>query len=399
MSTSDKLKENSHRLIDREHGKVETNPLESGYQHVWNHGIKGHCMSANHMKMCVTQGYLNSNQTAMSEVMGPDYSWRLDVFKRLRMPVGPVVQEAERKRVAERERTRKRKEDDRKVGKKAHGKYEAHHRQQQRKRNSVIMKESRGMQKLSLRHNGKSKSKKVIEDDIIDADYDDDRVDEDIPTPIVLLVVLDINETLLYRKYLPSTRGYTTPVVRPYVTDFIHRLLDLLRREGIIHLAVWCGAWTHTRENKLLSLLEEHFGLVTKSYGRGSSRSEKNVDLHLRSLPGCKTRNTFKNNPGKFIVIKPIKYLKTLCPHYEHVVLFDNNIEKCLGFSQKPDCRLANKPNEYIIVKSFRGDLRDNELQYGVGTGCLRLFMHKYIDEFKNKFHINTSSIGSVCIR
>ena len=107
----------------------------------WNHGIKCHCMSANHMKMCVTQGYLNSNQTAMSEVMGPDYSWRLDVFKRLRMPVGPVVQEAERKRVAERERTHKRKEHDRKMGKKAHGKYEAHHRQQQRKQNSVIMHE------------------------------------------------------------------------------------------------------------------------------------------------------------------------------------------------------------------------------------------------------------------
>ena len=77
-----KLKSNAYLMIDKRFGKVETNPLESGYQHVWGAGIKGTCLGANHVKMCVTQGYLNSNQTAMREVMGPEYSWRLTVYKR-----------------------------------------------------------------------------------------------------------------------------------------------------------------------------------------------------------------------------------------------------------------------------------------------------------------------------
>ena len=197
----------------------------------------------------------------------------------------------------------------------------------------------------------------------------------------VLLVVLDINETLLFRKYRPDTRDYTTPLYRPYVADFIQRLLEV-RRSGIIDLAVWCGAWTHSRENELLKLLEQ-VGLRSKSSGRGSRKIEKNLDFHFRSLPGCKTRKTFANNPGKFIVIKPINHLKAMLPQYTDIVLFDNNIEKCLGFSQKPGCRSSNSPTEYIIVKSFQGDSNDTELQFGVGEGCTKLF--KYIDDYKHK--------------
>ena len=96
-----------------------------------------------------------------------------------------------------------------------------------------------------------------------------------------------------------------------------------------------------------------------------------------------KTRHTFKNNPGKNIVIKPISMIKSMLPQYKDIVLFDNNIEKCLGFSQKPNCRLSNDPKEFIIVKSFRGDPNDNELQHGVGAGSIKLFNH--IKEYQNK--------------
>ena len=66
--------------------------------------------------------------------------------------------------------------------------------------------------------------------------------------------------------------------------------------------------------------------------------------------------------------------LRSMLPQYDSIVLFDNNIEKCLGFSQKEQGRLSNDPSEYIIVRPFRGDMNDNELQYGKGKGCMDLF-------------------------
>ena len=99
-----------------------------------------------------------------------------------------------------------------------------------------------------------------------------------------LLVIIDINETILYRKYLPQTRGYTDPKFRPHVEDFIARLLKY-REEGVIHLATWCGAWTHKRENELLSLIESK-GLIAKTTGRGKNKVLKTLDYHLRAMPG-----------------------------------------------------------------------------------------------------------------
>ena len=72
-----------------------------------------------------------------------------------------------------------------------------------------------------------------------------------------------------------------------------------------------------------------------------------------------------------------------MLPQYEDIVLFDNNIEKCMGFSQKPGSRLSNKEDEYIIVKSFRGDTNDNELEYGKGKGCTQLL--EFIDEYQSR--------------
>ena len=105
--------------------------------------------------------------------------------------------------------------------------------------------------------------------------------------------------------------------------------------------------------------------------------------VHVCIILGCKTRKTFPDNPGKSIVIKPLSLVRSMLPQYKNIVLFDNNIEKSLGFTQKAGCRLSNSPEEYIIVKSFRGDSDDIELKYGVGEGCTKLF--EYIDNYRNQ--------------
>ena len=395
------MHDNADRMIDLEHGRVQNNLLESGFFHVWASGVKRRCMGANHFYMIACEGLLNSNQTAMRAVKGPEYSWRLAVYNKLRMPVTATVVGKEKKRQLKREKNRLRMQQRRADGRKGRGKHEAHHRQQQRKSNAQMMRDARGFEHLSLIHTGKTpklapslkKNSKVVKtaSKASTSDAKSDVVELvswiDCEPRLVepagrLLVVLDINETLLFRKYLTSSRGYTTPVMRPFVGDFVRRLL-LLREQGVIDIATWCGAWTHKRENELLQLLKDNVGLIAKTTGRGSSKVLKTIDVHCRSLPGCKTRHFFKNNPGKSIVIKPVGMLKRMLPQHDDIVLFDNNVEKCMGFSQQPGCRLSNKEGKYIIVKSFRGEDDDNELEFGKGKGCTQLF--EYIDEYRKK--------------
>ena len=70
------MKDNAHRMIDPVHGRVQNNLLESGFSHVWDAGVKRMCMGAIHFYLCACIGLLNSNQTAMRTIKGPDYSWR-----------------------------------------------------------------------------------------------------------------------------------------------------------------------------------------------------------------------------------------------------------------------------------------------------------------------------------
>lgn len=53
----------------------------------------------------------------MEDVFGPDYSWRLDVYKRLNMPVASTVLQRERRRQSNRRKDRLRKLKDREEGK------------------------------------------------------------------------------------------------------------------------------------------------------------------------------------------------------------------------------------------------------------------------------------------
>lgn len=138
-----------------------------------------------------------------------------------------------------------------------------------------MMRDALGLEKIGLKHEGKSNSLKIRADDDGDDIFDLTAWCNDAPRIVEivprLLVILDINETLLFRKYLPATRSYTTPKLRPFVLEGLIKPLLALREDGVIHLATWCGAWTNQRENELLKILNP-LGLISKSTGRGKKK-------------------------------------------------------------------------------------------------------------------------------
>ena len=77
------------------------------------------------------------------------------------------------------------------------------------------------------------------------------------------------------------------------------------------------------------------------------------------------------------IVLKSISLVRQILMNaYKHIILFDNNIEKSLGFGQKPGSRWSNGPHEHVEVKPFhtKNFSTDNELHVTEGEGAKRLF-------------------------
>ena len=62
--------------------------------------------------------------------------------------------------------------------------------------------------------------------------------------------------------------------------------------------------------------------------------------------------NGFYPGTKKQIVVKPVKPIKALFQSYPHILLVDNNIEKCQGIANG---RFKNDPHEYLIVPTFDG--------------------------------------------
>ena len=173
-------------------------------------------------------------------------------------------------------------------------------------------------------------------------------------------VILDINETLMHNEYLGDGK-YTTPCVRPHLKSFI----SYLKGMGV-HLAFWCGAFTAKRMNELVDFILPETGL-----------KKKELVFIFPVLPSCTTRKTYSQNKNKKIVLKPISLVRQILMNsYKHIILFDNNIEKSLGFGQKPGSRWSNDPHEHVEVKSFhtRDFSTDDELHVSEGEGAKRLF-------------------------
>ena len=155
--------------------------------------------------------------------------------------------------------------------------------------------------------------------------------------------------------------GYTKPCARPNAKSFIAKLRDM----GA-HLAIWCGAFTAKRLNELLDFVLPEVGLKKKDFV-----------FIFPALPECTTTKSYAHKKNKKIVLKPVCLVRqVLMNAYKHIILFDNNIEKSLGFSQKPGSRWSNGPGEHIEVTPFhtKNVDTDNELHITEGEGARKLF-------------------------
>ena len=173
-------------------------------------------------------------------------------------------------------------------------------------------------------------------------------------------MILDINETLMHNEYLVGG-GYTQPVARPHLKSFIAKL----KRMGV-HLALWSGARSAKRLKTLTDFILPAAGL-----------KKKDLVFNFPVLPTCTTRKSYEHNTGKKIVLKPVSLVRQIfMGAYQHIVLFDNNVEKSLGFSQKPGSRWSNGPGEHIEVSPFHSKnvMNDNELHVSDGVGATKLF-------------------------
>jgi hypothetical protein len=93
--------------------------------------------------------------------------------------------------------------------------------------------------------------------------------------------------------------------------------------------------------------------------------------------------NQFKRNwqdpeamhPGttKPVICKPAQFIKACSPKYADVLLVDDSALKSEGVGPLGGRRHANKPEEFLVMKTFAGDSSDNELEVDKGSGMLAL--------------------------
>ena len=176
----------------------------------------------------------------------------------------------------------------------------------------------------------------------------------------------------MHNEYLEGG-GYSPPVARPHLKSFIAKL-----KEMGVHLALWCGAFTAKRLKELTEFILPAAGLT-----------KKELVFTFPALPSCNTRGKKK---GKKIVLKPVSLVRQILMNaYTDIILFDNDIEKSLGFSQKPGSRWSNGPNEHVEVLPFhtKNVDTDNELHITDGVGARKLFT--CIRNFQQKQNDNKS--------
>lgn len=150
-------------------------------------------------------------------------------------------------------------------------------------------------------------------------------------------------------------------MARPHLREFIVKLKSM----GV-HLTLWSGAFTAKRLHELTDFILPASGL-----------KKKELIFNFPVLPSCITRKSYEYNKGKKIVLKPVSLVRQiLMGAYTHIILFDNDIEKSLGFRQKPGSRWSNGPKEHVEMSSFHSKnvTTDNELHPTDGDGARGLF-------------------------
>ena len=178
-----------------------------------------------------------------------------------------------------------------------------------------------------------------------------------------VLLLLDANETLLYRKYDPETQTYSAATLRPYLSEFVTWLKGLAR----VDLGVWMGVYSQNECDTVMELL--------KPAGLTKKLCRKRVFFAFAQFKQRGKNRCFKGTT-KPIITKPVRMMKQIFPTYSHVLLFDNDVEKSQGLDGKGG-KFANTASEHIEVTPFRGDTQlDNELQPSVGAGAKALSNH-----------------------
>ena len=383
----DKLIASADKLIDPELGRVHNNRMEIGFAHVWLWCDKRQKISCLRFKSFAGMGLLHSNQTAMFQIRGPRYNAMDEVAKRLGMIPTKEMREHSLKLAL----TRKRK-NDRANSKEGRIKRSMARRRSQmegaaRKKVSKLIKKKLNLDHLGTSHRSEgAKSKPTLTEGVdvpaasVEEDDDSDTDDENRPglvriakfqplsAPKInrLLLVLDINETLLFNEW--SNGKYTDLKFRPLLSKF----LPWLKTLGV-HIGLWTGSPSQTRQRYLAELLEPH-GLT-----------KDDLIMSWGAWNVCTTTKYYQHKPGKRIVVKPMSLLKqTLQGQYEHALLVDNDLEKSLGTSQRyvdgvpvanANSKFMNDDEEHLELRPYDGkDDDDDELDPVLGDGARRLF-------------------------
>ena len=134
------------------------------------------------------------------------------------------------------------------------------------------------------------------------------------------LVLMDLNGTLLYRKWLGFNEGYGPCVLRPSTTQFI----EMLSNETRTVLGIWTGATSVKKAKVLLKHLADA-GVQVKDFV-----------CWIPALPGCKSRKCFEGTT-KPIWVKPISVLQQqILPKLKQVYIAQHDVHVCIHYVTHP---------------------------------------------------------------
>ena len=388
-----KLMNNAERMIDPELGRVHNNALEVGFAHVWRWCQKRLRMSSVRFRCFAAIGLLHANQTAMFQIRGDGYCAMDEVAKLLGMKVSAKMREYSKK-VAQ---ARKHKHDrmNSKIGKfkRSMARRRARLEGSARRQVSALLKKKYDLD-FGVSHRSETEKRTLTEgvevptthDDKPTDDGDEDELEPGQVTIAKFKAIMEVPKIMrllvvLYNEWVKGCE-YRNLSFRPHLSKFITALLDL----GV-HIALWTGSPSTTRQKYLSGLLEP-FGLT-----------KDKLVVSWGAWTVCTTSKYYLNKPEKKIVVKPMLLLKqALQDAYDHALLVDNDLEKSLGFSQsydnkvpvsRPHSKFMNSEEEHYEIKMYDGDKNDNESDPLEGVGARGLF--KRIRELQVKYGLLTN--------
>jgi len=378
--------------IDGELGALTTAIVESCFSTLWGTGsmLKDRQLSCVLFEALALVGLLKSNRLGMMTVLGDEYEpWELRLSKELGHAMSPLIANRIKKAHAEA------KIDAKKKAKGANtARASSKRANSNRKSWTDIYKHGLSLpDEITGEHAGESGGVAVVDGTVVDASGIDQK--RETWKHFVsgekngrLLLVLDINELLLYRGWLKKERKYSEAIIRPHLKDFVKWLwAGNIGGWEHIDIALWCGAQSDTQQQELLDLLKPH-GLreapvQTKTKKKKAAvtttktrKKNKYLMFVLRSQGRtCQIRlgqrGFEKTKDGKVKVVKPMEFLEESYSSHSHKLLIDNDTYKSEGVpagGRKKKRKFVNKPEEYLVTVPFKGEADDDGLNTKKGS-------------------------------